>query len=95
VKLVLVHLYPDLMNVYGDRGNIITLQRRAAWRGIELDVRGCTLGEQFDPHELDVDALLKALCERARCHEGEEHSNRSKRAHRTRQAYGLTADDYQ
>ena len=47
-KLVLVHLYPDLMNVYGDRGNIITLQRRAAWRGIELEVRGCTLGEHLD-----------------------------------------------
>jgi CobQ-like glutamine amidotransferase family enzyme len=54
VKLTLVHLYPDLMNVYGDRGNIITLERRAAWRGIELNVRGCTLGEQFDPDEADL-----------------------------------------
>ena len=26
---------PDLMNVYGDRGNIITLRRRCAWRGID------------------------------------------------------------
>jgi CobQ-like glutamine amidotransferase family enzyme len=54
MKLVLVHLYPDLMNVYGDRGNIITLQRRAEWRGLELEVRSCTLGETFDPEETDL-----------------------------------------
>src|SRR6267378_3121697 len=28
-------LYPDLMNIYGDRGNIITLLKRAEWRGFE------------------------------------------------------------
>ena len=54
MKLVLVHLYPDLMNVYGDRGNIIALERRAAWRDIELEVRPCTLGEAFDPAETDL-----------------------------------------
>jgi hypothetical protein len=54
VQLVLVHLYPDLMNVYGDRGNIITLERRAAWRGVALDVRACTLGDTFDPREADL-----------------------------------------
>src|SRR5919199_6214468 len=54
VRLVLVHLYPDLMNVYGDRGNILALERRAAWRDVELEVRGCTLGEDFDPDETDL-----------------------------------------
>jgi lipid II isoglutaminyl synthase (glutamine-hydrolysing) len=54
MKLTLVHLYHDLMNVYGDRGNIITLERRCAWRGIELEVRGCTLGEELDPTETDL-----------------------------------------
>ena len=54
MKLVLVHLYPDLMNVYGDRGNIITLERRCAWRGIELEVRARTLGEALDPEEADL-----------------------------------------
>ena len=53
-RLQLVHLYPDLMNVYGDRGNIITLERRAAWRGIRLEVRACTLGDRFDPSEADL-----------------------------------------
>jgi CobQ-like glutamine amidotransferase family enzyme len=42
------------MNVYGDRGNILALERRAAWRDVELEVRGCTLGEDFDPDETDL-----------------------------------------
>jgi CobQ-like glutamine amidotransferase family enzyme len=42
------------MNVYGDRGNIITLERRAAWRGIRLEVRACTLGERFEPAQADL-----------------------------------------
>lgn len=54
MKLVLVHLYPDLMNVYGDRGNIITLERRCAWRGIELEVRASSLGESFDAEDTDL-----------------------------------------
>jgi CobQ-like glutamine amidotransferase family enzyme len=50
----LVHLYPDLMSVYGDRGNVLTLARRAAWRGIALDVRGVSLGDSFDPSDADL-----------------------------------------
>lgn len=42
--LVLAWLYPDLMNIYGDRGNVLVLQNRAAWRGIELEVRLVGLG---------------------------------------------------
>jgi len=41
-------LYPDLMNIYGDRGNIIALQQRAAWRGIRVHVHTTTLGEPLD-----------------------------------------------
>ena len=36
--LRLVHLYPDLMSVYGDRGNVLTLVRRLEWRGIDVQV---------------------------------------------------------
>ncbi|MCL4200606.1 cobalamin biosynthesis protein CobQ [Patescibacteria group bacterium] len=36
-------LYPDLMSTYGDRGNVIALQKRAAWRGIEASVVPVTL----------------------------------------------------
>src|SRR5438445_12464235 len=43
--LVLVHLYPDLLRTYGDRGNVLTLQRRAEWRGFSVDVVGVTRGD--------------------------------------------------
>ncbi len=38
-SLTIGWLYPDLMNTYGDRGNIIVLQKRAEWRGIKADVK--------------------------------------------------------
>ena len=38
MKLTLMHFFPDKLNLYGDRGNIITLQKRCEWRGIELEV---------------------------------------------------------
>jgi len=39
VKLTIGHLYPDLMNLYGDLGNIICLVRRCQWRGIDVEVK--------------------------------------------------------
>lgn len=36
MKLTLVHLFPKLMNIYGDRGNILAFTKRCEWRGIEL-----------------------------------------------------------
>jgi CobQ-like glutamine amidotransferase family enzyme len=43
--LTLVHLYPDLLMTYGDRGNVLTLARRAAWRGFDVEVLGVSRGE--------------------------------------------------
>jgi CobQ-like glutamine amidotransferase family enzyme len=54
VQLRLVHLYGDLMNLYGDRGNIIALQRRAAWRGIDLEVVDVTVGGSVNPASTDI-----------------------------------------
>src|SRR5919112_447987 len=54
LRLTLVHLYPDLMSVYGDRGNIITFRRRCAWRGIELDVQPVSLGDRLPPGSSDL-----------------------------------------
>ncbi|MFN8635045.1 MAG: glutamine amidotransferase [Chloroflexota bacterium] len=54
LTLTLVHLYPDLMNVYGDRGNIITLRQRCAWRGIELNVQPASLGDRLNPDTIDI-----------------------------------------
>jgi lipid II isoglutaminyl synthase (glutamine-hydrolysing) len=53
-KIRLVHLYPDLMSVYGDRGNVLTLQRRAEWRGLEVEVRELSLGDTLDPEDVDL-----------------------------------------
>jgi CobQ-like glutamine amidotransferase family enzyme len=50
----LVHLYPDLMSVYGDRGNVLTLSRRAEWRGIALEVRELSLGDELDARDVDL-----------------------------------------
>ena len=49
------HLYPDLMSIYGDRGNVIALTQRAKWRGIAVETRAFTAGQsRFDPDWADV-----------------------------------------
>lgn len=48
MKLSICHLYPDSMNIYGDRGNVIALAQRARWRGIEVEVRRVDVGERPD-----------------------------------------------
>jgi CobQ-like glutamine amidotransferase family enzyme len=42
------------MSVYGDRGNVLTLVRRAGWRGIDIEVRELSIGDTLDPHESDL-----------------------------------------
>jgi lipid II isoglutaminyl synthase (glutamine-hydrolysing) len=46
--LRIAHLYPDLMSIYGDRGNVLALTRRAKWRDIDVEVRAYTAGMTFD-----------------------------------------------
>jgi len=54
VRLIIAHLYPDLMNLYGDRGNIIALTRRCQWRGIDVIHRAVRLGEKVDFTRFDM-----------------------------------------
>ncbi len=54
MKLRLLSLYPDQMNIYADRGNILFLQHRCEWRGIDFEVTRCGPGERFDPGEHDL-----------------------------------------
>jgi CobQ-like glutamine amidotransferase family enzyme len=54
MALTICHLYPDLLNLYGDRGNVIALQRRCEWRGIDVSVEKLTMGESFDPEKYDI-----------------------------------------
>ena len=52
--LRLGHLYPSLMNIYGDRGNIICLQRRCRLRGIDLQVTPLEPGDVLRPDAFDL-----------------------------------------
>jgi CobQ-like glutamine amidotransferase family enzyme len=47
-------LYPDLMNIYADRGNLLLLERRCAWRGIGFELAGAGLGDPLDPDAHDL-----------------------------------------
>ena len=47
-------LYPDLMNIYGDRGNILTLLRRAEWHGYEAKVVELGRGAATQMDDIDV-----------------------------------------
>jgi len=47
-------LYPDLMNIYADRGNLLLLARRCAWRGLGFEVTAAGLGDEVDPTAHDL-----------------------------------------
>ncbi|MGI8925315.1 MAG: type 1 glutamine amidotransferase [Tepidiformaceae bacterium] len=53
-SLRLAHLYPDVMNIYGDRGNVIALRYRCGARGIPLSVAEIGVHDAFDPAEYDI-----------------------------------------
>lgn len=48
MDLRIAHLYPDLMSIYGDRGNVLALTQRARWREIAVEVRAYSAGVAFD-----------------------------------------------
>jgi CobQ-like glutamine amidotransferase family enzyme len=47
-------LYPDVMNIYADRGNLLLLQQRCAWRGIGFEVTSVSFGDPLDPDAHDL-----------------------------------------
>src|SRR4051794_38292202 len=54
MELRLLALYPDQMNIYADRGNILFLQHRCEWRGIAFAYKGAGPGERIDPGAHDL-----------------------------------------
>jgi len=52
-KLHIVHIYPNEMNTYGDRGNLLTLKRRAEWQGLQPVIHYYHAGDVF-PKEADI-----------------------------------------
>ncbi len=53
-ELRLLALYPEQMNIYADRGNVLFLQRRCEWRGIGFSYVAAGAGERFDPDAHDL-----------------------------------------
>ncbi len=53
-KLKIGHLYPDLLNLYGDRGNIACLMERCLWRGIQAETVEINSGDKIDFSDLDI-----------------------------------------
>lgn len=54
MKVTIGHLYPDLLNLYGDRGNIQCMRKRCEWRGIEAEVREFQITDAIDFNALDI-----------------------------------------
>ena len=52
--LVIAHLFPDLLNLYGDGGNVRILEQRCRWRGIPVEVRRVNHGETIDLDDVDL-----------------------------------------
>lgn len=53
-RIRIAHLYPEQMNIYGDRGNIITLTQRCRWRGIDVEVLPVEVGQVVDWGAVDL-----------------------------------------
>ncbi len=53
-KLKIVHLYPTLLNLYGDGGNVTVLANRARWRGMSVEVERVDLGQDIDLSDADI-----------------------------------------
>lgn len=71
MEINIAHLYPDLLNLYGDRGNIITLTRRLDMRNIKANVREYELSDEIDLKNADIvfigggsDREQKLVCSR-------------------------------
>ena len=54
MELKICHLYPDVLNLYGDRGNIICMEKRLQWRGIDVVTTGVSVGQPLDASSYDL-----------------------------------------
>ena len=54
MELNICHLYPDVLNLYGDGGNVICMRRRLQWRGIAVNVASCRIGDPLRASDYDL-----------------------------------------
>lgn len=53
-ELKICYLYPDVLNMFSDGGNIICMKKRLEWRGIKADITEIPVGEKLDVNEYDL-----------------------------------------
>lgn len=53
LKLNIAHLYPKLLNIYGDWGNVLTIKKRCEWRGIDVEIDSINIGDVIDITKYD------------------------------------------
>lgn len=75
MKIKIMHLYPELLNLYGDKGNIECLRHRLLWRNIEAEVVCCNNPQEFDIGDVDIiflgggsDREEIQVCKQLACH---------------------------
>ena len=78
MKLTIGHLYPDLLNLYGDRGNIQCLMKRWQWRGNEAESSSFESNDRIDFSGLDIvllgggsDREQMLVCEKLKAIQGD------------------------
>ncbi len=54
MELKICHLYPDVLNLYGDRGNVMCLAQRLSWRGLGVEVTGVSVGQPLHADDYDL-----------------------------------------
>ncbi|PMQ01994.1 MAG: glutamine amidotransferase [Dictyoglomus sp. NZ13-RE01] len=54
MEINILHMYPDLLNLYGDRGNIIVLKKRCEWRGIKANILSFTKDKEQGLESADI-----------------------------------------
>lgn len=54
MELKICHLYPDVLNLYGDRGNVMCMTRRLKWRGIDVSVKKLPIGSEIGMSGYDL-----------------------------------------
>ena len=54
MELKICHLYPDILNLYGDRGNILCMEKRLLWRGISVSSEGISIGQPLNASSYDL-----------------------------------------
>ena len=54
MELRICHLFPDILNLYGDRGNVTCMKKRMNWRGVDVSVEGISIGQTLKASDYDL-----------------------------------------